>query len=206
MKMPVIPAPNKSLDYVTSIKCYRPDNYLNVCIAALLLNAFLLFNARPFWCKLHFYPGSFFKKNGRCHSRLPSFICYFAEHLFQLYSSLCMPAKKSHSPSSSFFEDVWAVVRQIPPGRVSSYGDIAAYLGTKLSARMVGWAMNAAHALPDVPAHRVVNRNGCLSGKAHFATPQQMEALLQAEGVLVQNDQVVQFQQLRWDPAKEIGL
>ena len=84
---------------------------------------------------------------------------------------------KKESPRSttkqySFFEDVYAVVRQIPKGRVTSYGAIANYLGTKLSARMVGWAMNGAHGVtPKVPAHRVVNRNGMLSGKAHFGTP-----------------------------------
>jgi len=86
---------------------------------------------------------------------------------------------RSTTKQYSFFEDVYAVVRQIPKGRVTSYGAIANYLGTKLSARMVGWAMNGAHgAKPKVPAHRVVNRNGMLSGKAHFATPDLMEELL----------------------------
>jgi len=80
--------------------------------------------------------------------------------------------------SHNFFEDVWDVVRQIPRGRVTSYGDIAAYLGTKMSARMVGWAMNAAHTQHDVPAQRVVNRNDMLSGKAHFGTPTLIQALL----------------------------
>jgi methylated-DNA-protein-cysteine methyltransferase related protein len=106
-----------------------------------------------------------------------------------------------------FFEDVYAVVRQIPKGRVTSYGAIANYLGTKLSARMVGWAMNAAHGLkPKVPAHRVVNRNGILSGKAHFATPTRMEELLQKEKVEVEKDTVVDFAKIYWDPAKELGL
>ena len=107
----------------------------------------------------------------------------------------------------SFFEDVYAVVRQIPKGRVTSYGAIANYLGTKLSARMVGWAMNAAHiAKPKVPAHRVVNRNGMLSGKAHFATPDLMEELLSKEKIKVERDTIVDFEKLYWDPYKELGL
>jgi len=107
----------------------------------------------------------------------------------------------------SFFEDVYAVVRQIPKGRVTSYGAIANYLGTKLSARMVGWAMNGAHGVsPKVPAHRVVNRSGMLSGKAHFGTPTLMEELLQKEKVKVENDTVVDFEKLFWDPYKELGL
>ena len=105
----------------------------------------------------------------------------------------------------SFFDDVYAVARLIPKGRVTSYGTIAKYLGTKMSARMVGWAMNAAHDLPDVPAHRVVNRNGQLTGKAHFATPTLMQELLEAEGVLIDDDQVVNFHRLVWDPATELG-
>lgn len=107
----------------------------------------------------------------------------------------------------SFFEDVYGVVRQIPKGRVTSYGAIANYLGTKLSARMVGWAMNAAHsAKPKVPAHRVVNRNGMLSGKAHFATPTLMEVLLAKEKIKVEEDIIIDFEKLFWDPAKELGL
>ena len=107
----------------------------------------------------------------------------------------------------SFFQDVYDVVRQIPKGRVTSYGAIAAYLGTKLSARMVGWAMNAAHhAKPAVPAQRVVNRNGMLTGKHHFSTPTLMEELLQKEKVVVKNDTVVEFEKLFWDPAKNLSL
>ena len=107
----------------------------------------------------------------------------------------------------SFFEDVYAVVRQIPKGRVTSYGAIANYLGAKLSARMVGWAMNGAHGVsPKVPAHRVVNRNGMLSGKAHFSTPTQMEELLLKEKIKVEKDTVVDFEKLFWDPYKELGL
>ncbi len=109
--------------------------------------------------------------------------------------------------SYSFFEDVFDVVRQIPKGRVSSYGAIANYLGTKLSARMVGWAMNASHmARPKVPAQRVVNRNGMLSGKNHFATPTLMEELLRQEKIEVKDDTVVDFEKLFWDPARELSL
>ncbi|HEX7691591.1 MAG TPA: MGMT family protein [Sediminibacterium sp.] len=107
----------------------------------------------------------------------------------------------------SFFEQVHEVARLIPRGRVTSYGAIAAYLGTKMSARMVGWAMNGSfHARPRVPAHRVVNRNGMLSGKAHFATPTQMEELLAKEKVKVKNDTVVDFEKKFWDPAIELSL
>lgn len=107
----------------------------------------------------------------------------------------------------SFFSDVYDVVRQVPKGRVTSYGAIAAYLGTKLSARMVGWAMNAAHsARPKVPAQRVVNRNGMLTGKHHFATPVLMEELLKKEGIFVEEDTVVDFKKIFWDPAIELGF
>ena len=95
---------------------------------------------------------------------------------------------------------------QVPRGRVTTYGAIAAYLGTKMSARMVGWAMNAAHTQHHVPAQRVVNRLGILSGKAHFGTPTRMQELLEADGVIVKNDQVVNFATLFWDPAKELAL
>ena len=104
----------------------------------------------------------------------------------------------------SFFELVYQVARQIPRGRVTSYGAIANCLGTKLSARMVGWAMNAAgRVTPRVPAHRVVNRVGLLSGKHHFSPPDRMQELLEKEGIKVKNDQVVDFRELFWDPAKE---
>jgi methylated-DNA-protein-cysteine methyltransferase-like protein len=99
------------------------------------------------------------------------------------------------------------VVRLIPKGRVTSYGAIAAALGTKLSARMVGWAMNASHITkPKVPAHRVVNRNGLLSGKMHFAYPEQMQELLEKEGVKVVDNKVVDFSKLFWNPAEELSL
>ena len=109
--------------------------------------------------------------------------------------------------SYNFFADVYDVVRQIPEGRVTSYGAIAKYLGTGSSARMVGWAMNAAHVTtPKVPAHRVVNRNGMLSGKMHFASPTQMEEMLKKEKVIVKSDIIIDFEKLFWDPAVELGL
>jgi methylated-DNA-protein-cysteine methyltransferase-like protein len=126
-----------------------------------------------------------------------------------------MPAKKNSSgklrsvqPSGkrdeNFFEQVFEIVRQVPAGRVTTYGAIAAALGTKSSARMVGWAMNSSHIVtPPVPAHRVVNRNGLLSGKMHFAYPEQMQELLEKEGVKIENDQVAGFEKLFWDPLKE---
>lgn len=111
------------------------------------------------------------------------------------------------SKGRNFFEDVFEVVRLIPKGRVTNYGSIAKYLGTGLSSRMVGWAMNASHvAHPPVPAQRVVNRNGMLTGKHHFATPTLMQELLEQEGVVVKNDKVVDFQKLFWDPEKELGF
>lgn len=110
----------------------------------------------------------------------------------------------SGKKEESFFELVYEVVRQIPKGRVTSYGAIAACLGTKLSARMVGWAMNGAHSIkPNVPAHRVVNRNGMLSGKHHFATPTKMEELLKKEGIIVKDDIIVNFKNVFWDPSIE---
>jgi len=110
---------------------------------------------------------------------------------------------KSKSSTDSFFDSVFQVARLIPKGRVTSYGAIAKYLGTKLSARMVGWAMNAAvSADKPVPAHRVVNRNGMLSGKHHFATPTLMEERLLKEKIIVKDDKVVDFKTLFWDPAE----
>lgn len=112
--------------------------------------------------------------------------------------------KAAHS--SSFFNDVYDVVRLVPHGRVTTYGAIAAYLGSKGSARMVGWAMNHAHAVGNVPAHRVVNRIGVLTGKHHFGNPDAMAQALLGEGVHVENDTVVDFQKLFWDPVKELHL
>ncbi|MDQ6815477.1 MAG: MGMT family protein [Bacteroidota bacterium] len=105
----------------------------------------------------------------------------------------------------SFFQDVWDVVRLIPLGRVTTYGAIAVYLGAKSSARMVGWAMNASFTVqPKVPAQRVVNRNGMLSGKAHFRTPTLMEELLQKEGIMIREDRIINFEEVFWDPVKEL--
>ena len=126
-------------------------------------------------------------------------------------SSLLPVKLKSVKPSGkreeNFFELVHEVARQIPKGRVTSYGAIAACLGAKSSARMVGWAMNGSHrAKPKVPAHRVVNRNGMLTGKFHFETPVRMEESLKKEGIKVKDDKVVDFEKLFWDPAKELGF
>lgn len=118
-----------------------------------------------------------------------------------------IPLSEKSVKEYSFFADVFDVVRQIPKGRVTSYGAIAAYLGTKMSARMVGWAMNASHmATPPVPAQRVVNRNGMLTGKHHFETPTKMEELLKKEGVQVKNDVVADFKKIFWDPAEELDV
>jgi|SRR4051812_34647594 methylated-DNA-protein-cysteine methyltransferase-like protein len=115
--------------------------------------------------------------------------------------------KPSGKKDESFFEMVFEVVRQIPKGRVSSYGAIAAALGTKMSARMVGWAMNSSFRVrPKVPAHRVVNRLGMLTGKIHFNPPEKMEELLTKEGISVKDDQVQDFEKKFWDPAKELGF
>jgi len=135
-----------------------------------------------------------------------------------------MPVKKSKAKSvspvsrlqsvnpsgkkdESFFELVYEVARQIPKGRVTSYGAIANALGTKSSARMVGWAMNGARRIkPKVPAHRLLNRNGMLSGKFHFGSPTAMENLLKKEKIKVKNDKIVDFEKLFWDPAHELGF
>ena len=122
-----------------------------------------------------------------------------------------MPKLKSVKPSGkkdeSFFELVYEVARQIPKGKVTSYGAIAACLGARSSARMVGWAMNGAGRVkPKVPAHRVVNRVGLLSGKHHFTPPGNMEKLLKKEGIKVKNDKIVDFEKYYWDPVKELGF
>mgnify|MGYP006125562705 FL=1 len=105
-----------------------------------------------------------------------------------------------------FFQNVFGVVRLIPKGRVTNYGAIAKYLGSPRSSRMVGWAMNAAHNYSDIPAHRVVNRIGMLTGKNHFSSPDEMQKLLQKEGVFVNNDQVECFSKIFWDPMVELEL
>jgi methylated-DNA-protein-cysteine methyltransferase related protein len=122
-------------------------------------------------------------------------------------SSRLKTIKPSGKKEESFFELVYEVARQIPKGRVTSYGAIANCIGTKLSARMVGWAMNGAgKVMPKVPAHRVVNRNGMLSGKHHFGEPDAMEKLLKKEGINVKDDTIVEFEKLFWDPADELGF
>jgi methylated-DNA-protein-cysteine methyltransferase-like protein len=105
---------------------------------------------------------------------------------------------------NDFFENTYEVVKLIPPGRVSSYGAIAAYLGSARGARMVGWAMNNCHSRPDVPAHRVVNRNGVLTGKLFFGSPSRMQELLEMEGIPVKDDQIVNFENYFWDPTMEL--
>ena len=115
--------------------------------------------------------------------------------------------KPSGKRDENFFELVFEVARQIPKGRVTSYGAIAACLGTKSSARLVGWAMNGAGRVkPKIPAHRVVNRLGILSGKHHFSPPGLMEKLLKKEGIKVKNDQVQDFKKVFWDPVEELGF
>jgi methylated-DNA-protein-cysteine methyltransferase-like protein len=109
-----------------------------------------------------------------------------------------------NAKNRDFFASVYEVVRLIPKGRVTSYGAIANYLGTSKSSRMVGWAMNACHKLHDVPAHRVVNRNGILTGKMHFEFSSQMEELLKKEGIEVCDDKIVNFQSIFWDPAETL--
>jgi methylated-DNA-protein-cysteine methyltransferase-like protein len=106
----------------------------------------------------------------------------------------------------NFFADVHEVVRLIPPGRLTSYGAIAHYLGSRRGARLVGWAMMAAHTADTyVPAHRVLNRLGQLTGRLHYSSPTAMQEALEREGVRVVDDQAVDFQQLFWDPARELG-
>jgi methylated-DNA-protein-cysteine methyltransferase related protein len=112
-----------------------------------------------------------------------------------------MPLKES------FFDDVFEVAMQIPYGRVTSYGAIAEYLGLRGSARMVGWAMNASHTSnKNVPAHRVLNRNGLLTGKHHFGGPKVMQQLLESEKIKVKNDKVVNFEKHFWDPRQELVM
>ena len=110
----------------------------------------------------------------------------------------------TQKPEPSFFDDVHEVVKLIPKGRVTSYGAIANYLGTKMSARMVGWAMNAAHGKKKVPAHRVVNAAGLLTGKFHFETLTAMQEKLEKEGVKVKKDKVQDFERLFWNPSQEL--
>lgn len=110
----------------------------------------------------------------------------------------------SMAQSDNVFDEIYQVVKLIPEGRVTSYGAIAQYIGSKSGARLVGWAMNACHSRPDIPAHRVVNRNGILSGKAHFGG-NRMEELLAKEGIKVVKDKIVNFTTHFWNPTTELG-
>lgn len=107
--------------------------------------------------------------------------------------------------NSGFFKQVYEVVTKIPYGRVTSYGAIASYLGSKGSARMVGWALNSSRfSLVNIPAHRVVNQAGLLTGKKHFGGPDTMEELLKSEGIAVENSKIINMERYFWDPAKEL--
>ena len=106
--------------------------------------------------------------------------------------------------SKDFFQKVYKVVKMIPSGRVSTYGLIAKYLGSTKSSRVVGYAMNASHQNSEIPAHRVVNRVGLLTGKYHFSGTTLMKDLLESEGVKIQNDRVINFKKVVWDPSKEL--
>ena len=107
---------------------------------------------------------------------------------------------------SDFFQSVFQVVELIPKGRVTTYGAIAAFLGAKKSSRVVGSAMNASHGISGIPAHRVVNRNGMLTGKMHFETPDRMQELLESEGIRIEKDSIIGFRDLFWDPSIELAL
>ncbi len=107
--------------------------------------------------------------------------------------------------NTSFFKRVYEVVKQVPYGRVTTYGAIAAFLSSKGAARMVGWALNGSYTAHDnIPAHRVVNRKGLLTGKKHFGGPEVMKQLLESEGVVIDHDQIINFDELFWDPAEHL--
>ncbi len=109
-----------------------------------------------------------------------------------------------NAKNRDYFSSVYDVVRLIPPGKVTSYGAIANFLGSAKSSRIVGWAMNASHKFHDVPAHRVVNRNGLLTGKMHFEYPSKMEELLKMEGIDVSENRIVDFENVFWDPSEAL--
>ena len=115
-----------------------------------------------------------------------------------------MPSKQKRK-NNDFFESVYEVTLRIPYGRITSYGAIARYLGSGRSARMVGWALNVCHTRPEfIPAHRVVNRNGLLTGKRHFGNSSTMQQLLENEGIIVEDDTILNFREHFWDPSKEL--
>lgn len=117
-----------------------------------------------------------------------------------------MKTIKLSEENADFFDRVYEVVKLIPFGRATSYGAIANYLGAKRSSRMVGWAMNAAHSKPEIPAHRVVNRNGQLTGKMHFHTPTLMQESLEKEAIIVENDQIKEWKTIFWNPSNELEI
>lgn len=118
-----------------------------------------------------------------------------------------MTTPQNNAPSrEALLNQIYAVVRLIPQGRVTSYGAIAACIGLRSGARFVGWAMNLSHNIPNIPAHRVVNSHGLLTGKHHFGTPTTMQRLLEAEGIVIENDKVKDFKKIYWDPQKEIQI
>ena len=125
---------------------------------------------------------------------------------YGIHLYLCFMIENLNAKNKDFFELVFQIVKLIPHGRVTSYGAIANYLGSKSGARMVGWAMNASHQYAGIPAHRVVNRNGLLSGKMHFPTPDSMQQALESEGIQIQDDQIQHFSEIFWDPSKELNL
>jgi len=119
--------------------------------------------------------------------------------------TIFVPKRLFMVESLSFYDQVYEVVRLVPKGRVTSYGAIATFLGSGKSSRLVGWAMNESHGCtPPVPAHRVVNRMGVLTGKLHFNPPESMALRLQEEGIVVINDQVQRFSEVFWDPNTEL--
>jgi methylated-DNA-protein-cysteine methyltransferase-like protein len=114
-------------------------------------------------------------------------------------------SKEKRKPNDDFFSKVYEVTKSIPYGRITSYGAIARYLGSGRSARMVGWALNASHINPEfIPAHRVVNRIGLLTGKHHFGNSTTMEQLLRNEGIIIENDRIINFREKFWDPGEEL--
>jgi methylated-DNA-protein-cysteine methyltransferase related protein len=116
-------------------------------------------------------------------------------------------SSESKKNNEGFFEKVYEVTKLIPYGRITSYGAIARYLGSGQSARMVGWALNSSHTLPEyIPAHRVVNKIGLLSGKHHFGNSSTMKQLLENEGIIVEDDLIINFNERFWDPGKEIPV
>ena len=125
---------------------------------------------------------------------------------FNLESYNMLNPENTFLNNKDFFELVYQVVKLIPKGRVTSYGAIGNYLGARKSARMVGWAMNASHAHLDIPAHRVVNRIGLLTGKFHFENEFTMQEKLESEGITVEKDQIQNFKIIFWDPSKELAI